>query len=139
MLRADDAGVGMIDAARLSGTRTREDSRSTGLITATRDAHIIVIFIKHRSYIFAGPGPIMPGKTFDEILVVFDDDHSHPLLLGGEGRGEAMIVSPRNPSIDTPAFKSRSEVLRFFLELLKKKREERKRNLEYRVERHQAK
>lgn len=97
MLRADDAGVGMIDAARLSGTRTREDSRSTGLITATRDAHIIVIFIKHRSYIFAGPGPIMAGKTFDEILPVFDD-HSHPLVQ--EDRGGAMIVSSRDPSID---------------------------------------
>lgn len=48
-----DAGGGMIDAAWLSGTRAKEDSRSTGLITATRDAHIIVIFIKHRSYIFA--------------------------------------------------------------------------------------
>lgn len=46
---------GMIDAGWLSGTRTEEDSRSTGLITATRDAHIIVIFIKHRSYVFAGP------------------------------------------------------------------------------------
>lgn len=99
MLRADDAGVGMIDAARLSGTRTREDSRSTGLITATRDAHIIVIFIKHRSYIFAGPGPIMAGKTFDEILAVFDDDdHSHPLVQ--EDRGGTMIVSSRDPSID---------------------------------------
>lgn len=100
MLRADDAGVGMIDAARLSGTRTREDSRSTGLITATRDAHIIVIFIKHRSYIFAGPGPIMAGKTFDEILAVFDDDdHSHRPLVQ-EDRGGAMIVSSRDPSID---------------------------------------
>lgn len=64
----------MIDAAWLSGTRTKEDSRSTGLITATRDAHIIVIFIKHRSYIFAGETAIMylAWKTFDEILVVFD-------------------------------------------------------------------
>lgn len=38
----------MIDAARLSGTWTAADSRSMGLITTTRNAHIIVIFIKHR-------------------------------------------------------------------------------------------
>ena len=80
MSRADagrargDGWGGMIDAAWLSGTRTKEDSRSMGLITATRDAHIIVIFIKHRSYIFAGERAIMylAWKTFDEILVVFD-------------------------------------------------------------------
>lgn len=44
-------GRGMIDAARLSGTWTAADSRSMGLITTTRNAHIIVIFIKHRAYI----------------------------------------------------------------------------------------
>lgn len=37
----------MIDAARLSGTWAAADSRSVGLITTTRNAHIIVIFIKH--------------------------------------------------------------------------------------------
>lgn len=41
----------MIDAARLSGTWTAADSRSMGLITTTRNAHIIAIFIKHRAYI----------------------------------------------------------------------------------------
>lgn len=40
----------MIDAARLSGTWTAVDSRSMGLITTTRNAHIIAIFIKHRAY-----------------------------------------------------------------------------------------
>jgi len=41
----------MIDAARLSGTRTAADSRSVSLITTTRNAHIIAIFIKHREYV----------------------------------------------------------------------------------------
>lgn len=63
----------------------------TGLITATRDAHIIVIFIKHRSYIFAGPGPIMSRKTFDEILAV----HSRPLSRGGGRRSFRRRLSTR--------------------------------------------
>jgi len=41
----------MIDVARLSGTWTAADSRSVGLITTTRNAHIIAIFIKHRAYV----------------------------------------------------------------------------------------
>jgi len=50
----------MIDVARLSGTWTAADSRSVGLITTTRNAHIIAIFIKHRAYV---PRFTTPGKN----------------------------------------------------------------------------
>lgn len=57
----------MIDAARLSGTWTAADSRSMGLITTTRNAHIIAIFIKHRAYVprFTASGKKILVATLD--------------------------------------------------------------------------
>lgn len=46
-IKKGEKKVGVIDARRLSSTWTAEDSRSVPLITATRNAHIIIIFIKH--------------------------------------------------------------------------------------------